>query len=198
MGRKRKAGPRTPSGQKSRAQAARVTDEIIPPYALIRRAERSMCLMTTCEAIIKPATESDRAFARIVLDAGRDQNAGHALGALYRQSVLTEVERDAGIRAGHIWRRWRSMTGCPSPHARVGSAYGPQGGGERPVTAEAWGVARAEYEALCAALRPHGEAVAVLVETVCADDVLPERLDTWRDGLRRALAALAREWRIGA
>lgn len=137
------------------------------------------------------------AVAVDAVELGRNQCAGYALGVLLALHNITEREHDAGIRAGHIWRRWRSMTGCPSPHARVGAAYGPQGGGERPVTAEAWGVARAEYEALCALLRPHGEAVAVLVETVCADDVLPERIEAWRDGLKRALAALAREWRIG-
>lgn len=197
MGRKRKAGPRTPSGQKSRAHAARA-EEIIPPLALIRRAERSMCMRAACADLLTPTTEAERERLRAILDAGRQQHTGYALGVLLLRCVLTEAEHDAGIRAGHIWRRWRSMTGCPSPHARGGSIYGPQGGGERPVTVEAWGVARAEYEALCALLRPHGEAVAVLVETVCADDVLPERLDTWRDGLRRALAALAREWRIGA
>lgn len=137
------------------------------------------------------------AVAVDAVELGRNQCAGYALGVLLLRCELTEREHDAGIRAGHIWRRWRSMTGCPSPHARGGAIYGPHGGAERVLSAESWQVARAEYEALCALLRPHGEAVAVLVETVCADDVLPERLDTWRDGLKRALAALAREWRIG-
>ena len=85
----------------------------------------------------------------------------------------------------------RLPQGGPSPS-------GPHGGAERVVTAEAWGVARAEYEDLCALLRPHGELVVTVVEAVCADDVMPANVETWRAGLKRALAGLAREWRIGA
>ena len=197
MPRKRKPGRRTPSGRLSRAQAARVTDEIIPPYALIRRAERSTAMRATCADLLTPTTDAERDMLRAILDAGRQQHTGYALGVLLLRCVLTEAEHDAGIRAGHIWRRWRSMTGCPSPHARGGAIYGPHGGAERVVSAEAWGVARAEYEDLCALLRPHGELVQTVVEAVCADDVMPANVETWRAGLKRALAGLAREWRIG-
>lgn len=196
MPRKRKPGPRTRSGRLSQAAAAR-EDEIIPKFALIRRAERSMCMLATHAELVSPKTEIGREAARAVLDVGRQQDAGYALGVLLLRCELTEREHDAGIRAGHIWRRWRSMTGCPSPHARGGSIYGPHGGAERVLSAEAWGIARAEYEALCALLRPHGDLVATVVEAVCADDVMPASVETWRAGLKRALARLAREWRIG-
>lgn len=181
MPRKRKPGPRTRSGRLSQAAAAQA--EAMPVYALRRRGERIMG-----EGI---------AVAVDAVELGRNQCAGYALGVLLLRCELTEREHDAGIRAGHIWRRWRSMTGCPSPHARGGAIYGPPGGAERVVTAEAWGVARAEYEALCALLRPHGELVQTVVEAVCADDVMPANVETWRAGLKRALAGLAREWRIG-
>lgn len=138
------------------------------------------------------------AVAVDAVELGRNQCAGYALGVLLALHNITEREHDAGIRAGHIWRRWRSMTGCPSPHARGGSIYGPHGGAERVVSAEAWKVARAEYEDLCALLRPHGDLVQTVVEAVCADDVMPAGAETWRAGLKRALARLAKEWRIGA
>lgn len=138
------------------------------------------------------------AVAVDAVELGRAQHAGYTLGILLVLKHITDREHDAGIRAGHIWRRWRSMTGCPAPHARGGAIYGPSGGAERVVTAEAWGVARAEYEALCALLRPHGSLVQTVVEAVCADDVMPANVETWRVGLKRALARLAREWRIGA
>ncbi|TWB20654.1 hypothetical protein FBZ89_10653 [Nitrospirillum amazonense] len=181
-GRPRKAGVRHACGQL--VQAA---DAAILPQALERRA--------------------DLLGAPVSLPMAQllDQRAGQPLGQLLLRGRLTQRQHDAGQAVGGLWRAWLSLAEAPKPHA-----YVPESGSgvARPdIDPDRWARTDdrlAQARALIRASGPHGLLALTLVESLCADEVMPRRFEAtwagdWPQGwaaLTTALDALADHYRI--
>ncbi|MDE1145621.1 MAG: hypothetical protein PW843_03240 [Azospirillaceae bacterium] len=181
-GRPRKAGARHACGQ-----LVQTGDSAILPQALERRADLL-------------GAPSSLTMAQLL-----DQRAGQPLGQLLLRGRLTRRQHDAGQAVGGLWRAWLSLAEAPKPHA-----YVPESGSgvvRLDVDPDRWARTDerlAHARVLIRASGPHGVLALALVETLCADEIMPRRFDAawageWPQGwaaLTAALDALADHYRL--
>ncbi len=173
-GRKRKSGDRKPSGGIVNAQRPGALAPVIPPEALLRRAEGTGGLGPS------------------------DQRAGSALGRLYALGYISEAQHDAGQRLVALWQSWSCMAGAPRYPTDGRPVYACA---ETPdaVVLHRWRSLKADMAEVHARVlaKPAGGLAWSLITTVVADDLIPPRMDhrsplygTWDIGSQALADAL--------
>ncbi|HEY8343366.1 MAG TPA: hypothetical protein VIK75_10310 [Calditerricola sp.] len=199
-GRKRSTGARYRSGDIVRHQRQR--DPLVPIEIEQRR-----------RGALK---DMDRHSTRWM----RDSRLGSALGQLHVAGLITDEQHEAGLAVARVWTAWARLADCPSRHPQaigLPVATSPdadalplskdelaalyEAGMETPD--ERWDRLTKTMERLRAAVRdaPAHALAWSLLETVCADDLIPPRLvagqwPTGWDALRGALDAAAKVFGI--
>jgi hypothetical protein len=180
----RKDGPRGESGRLLER------GEVIPPYALIRRAE--MLGMTV----------EKRGRGRPSTPSLEKVDGSSALGVLLARGVLAQYQYDAGLRLAETHRRLARAIAAKPLHPKVMGINGPHDGPSPRDHAEGeWTEAAEKMDKARSAVSRelgwhHANKVAVL------DEIPPQVLsagamgDVHRAELRKAMDQLAKHYRI--
>lgn len=149
----------------------------------------------------------------------RDPKLGDTLGHMRLRGEITDRQYEAGQKVAAVWRAWATLAECPGRHARAADLPIASDVDREPMPpheidrlveealhdperAEKWRRLTDVMAALRARVTTvHQHALAwSLLETVCADDVMPPRLTgDWPQGwtlLRAALDEAAKVFKI--
>lgn len=172
MGRKRKPGPRTPSGQPSRSkeaieQAVRIAYEDGPQQTVLQARRRHKRPFSDTDPHWRDKT--DGPVSKEHVTAHKLDARGSILGILWADGHITAQEREAGADYAQRYITYASLHGLPRPTPQ-GPAYGEVRGSTRPDNILAARYAKAAHDADQAILRQHGRYVVDAMRRACIMD----------------------------
>lgn len=146
MGRKKKPGPRYPSGK-------------LKSLSVVERLKEVEAKRYRENMAFAAAQPHRRDFADPLSD-----KLGSALGRFCERHGLRSELYEGGRKYADLVRRWRIAKGCPDPHHQVGIGSG-QGPSDE-VVADWW----EKIQRLERAVLSHGQIAYLAVRHLCVDD----------------------------
>jgi hypothetical protein len=144
-GRPRKPGSREPNGRIQRED----TGPLILPETLARRREF--------------------AAANTTDDELRSADFGTPIALLAAHGVITELQKEAALRAERIYAKWRFMCGAPARHASDHAGGGPSSDPDE----RAWQHAKSSFDMLERSINRAGILGRTTLESICFDGWYP-------------------------